>query len=151
MTGKRFIVDECGTLIDTSNGNNYDYMDEIVGLLNNQQEKLNEYEQKRVTICVDFDGVLNNYTHYDENDLFTPRKGAKAFIDTLNKKYNVVILTSRNTGKVKKWIKKYKFEVEDVTNIKIPALCYIDDRAIKFNGSFSQVLAELENYRTYWE
>ena len=34
-------------------------------------------------VCVDFDGVLNNYTHYDENDLSTPRKGCKESIHIL--------------------------------------------------------------------
>lgn len=35
----RFIIDDCGTLIDTYNRNTYDYISDIVPLLNQQYEE----------------------------------------------------------------------------------------------------------------
>ena len=105
------------------------------------------------TICVDFDGVLNNYDHYDENDLSTPRQGAKEFLETLSKKHRVVILTARNFAKVLNWLQEYDLSkyVYDVTNIKPPATAYIDDRAVPFNGDYEDTLAKLEYFEPYWK
>ena len=47
------------------------------------------------TICVDFDGVLNEYNGYEEGNLGEPLSASKEFIRQLRKKYKVVILTSR--------------------------------------------------------
>lgn len=105
----------------------------------------------KVNVCVDFDGVLNNYTYYDEDDLFTPREGALEFINFLNEKYNVIILTSRQKDKVESWLNEYGFKVNKVTNVKVPAICYIDDRGLKFNGDYSEMLVCLDNFKTYWE
>ena len=81
----------------------------------------------KVNLCVDFDGVLNNYTHYDNDDLFTPREGAYEFIEELNNDYNVIILTARDPVKVTEWLNHYGFRVEGVTNVKPPAIAYIDE------------------------
>lgn len=105
------------------------------------------------TVCVDFDGVLNNYTHYDENNCFTPREGAKEFLEKLSKDYRVVILTARRFDKVQRWLKNYGLHkyVFDVTNIKVPATAYIDDRAIEFNGDYEIILKQLESFKPYWK
>lgn len=110
-------------------------------------------QKLKPTICVDFDGVLNNYDHYDENDLSTPRQGAKEFLETLSKNHKVVILTARNFAKVLNWLQEYDLSkyVYDVTNIKPPAMAYIDDRAIPFNGDYEGTLAKLEYFEPYWK
>lgn len=97
------------------------------------------------TVCVDFDGVLNNYTHY-ENDLSTPRKGCKEFLETLSKTHRVVILTARNFAKVLNWLQEYDLSkyVVDVTNIKPQATAYIVGGAIPFDGDYEGTLAKLE-------
>ena len=35
-------------------------------------------------ICIDFDGVLNNYKGYDGDNLGTPKDGAKEFLEKLH-------------------------------------------------------------------
>ena len=102
-------------------------------------------------ICIDFDGVLNNYTHYDENDLFTPREGARDFLIALSEKYYVVVLTARNTHRVHEWLLRYDMPFYEVTNVKPPAVAYIDDRAICFEGSFNELMREVDDFKTYWE
>lgn len=105
-------------------------------------------------VCVDFDGVLNNYTHYDENDLSTPRQGAKEFLETLSKNYTVVILTARNFAKVWNWLQEYDLSkyVHDVTGFKPAKVkCFVDGRAIGFQGDYDETLERISNFRTYWE
>ena len=41
------------------------------------------------TICVDFDGVLNEYNGYEEDDLVEPLSGSQDSIKKLCKKYKL--------------------------------------------------------------
>lgn len=102
------------------------------------------------TICVDFDGVLNEYDGYEEGDLGEPLTGSKEFIKELRRKYKVVILTSRSKEQVIDWLNNNDFPSMEVTNRKIPAVAYIDDRAIRFNGSYIQTIYEALNLKPYW-
>lgn len=101
------------------------------------------------TICVDFDGVLNEYNGYEEGNLGEPLTGSKEFIKELRKKYKVVILTSRQKEQVIDWLNNNGFPSMKVTNRKIPAVAYIDDRAIRFNGSYTPALYEAVNLKPY--
>lgn len=101
-------------------------------------------------ICVDFDGVLNEYNGYEEGNLGKPLSGSKDFIKELRKKYKVVILTSRPKEQVSDWLRNNGFPSMKVTNRKIPAVAYIDDRAIQFNGSYIQTIYEAVNFKPYW-
>ena len=108
----------------------------------------------RQRICVDFDGVLNTYKGWKGNDeLYEPRIGAKEFLEELSVQYYVVILTTRNVEKVWEWLREYglDFLVDEVTDIKVGAVAYIDDRALKFNGNYLETLIELNNFKTHWE
>ena len=42
----RFIIDDCGTLIDTYNRNTYDYVSDIVPLLNQQEKTIKRFNDK---------------------------------------------------------------------------------------------------------
>lgn len=101
------------------------------------------------TICVGFDGVLNEYG-YEERDLGESLTGSKEFIKELRKKYKVVILTSRPKEQVSYWLRDNCFPSMKVTNRKVPAVAYIDDRAIRFNGSYEQTIYEAVNLKPYW-
>lgn len=105
-------------------------------------------------ICVDFDGVLNNYEGWKgEDELYTPREDAYYFLGMLSQKYKVIIHTTRNSEKVKEWLKKYRMDkfVSDITSNKVPAMIYIDDRGLKFNGDFVETLKQIENFKTHGE
>lgn len=101
------------------------------------------------TICVDFDGVLNEYNGYEEGDLGEPLSGSQVFIKELRRKYKVVILTSRPKEQVINWLSNNGFPSMKVTNRKVPAVAYIDDRAIRFNGNY-QTIYEAVNLKPYW-
>lgn len=102
------------------------------------------------TICVDFDGVLNEYNGYEEGNLGEPLSGSQDFIKKLRGKYKVVILTSRPKEQVIDWLGDNGFPSMKVTNRKVPAVAYIDDRAIRFNGSYIQTIYEAVNLKPYW-
>lgn len=102
------------------------------------------------TICVDFDGVLNEYNGYEEGNLGEPLSGSQDFIKELREKYTVIILTSRPKEQVIGWLSSNGFPSMKVTNRKLPAVAYISDRAIRFNGSYIQTIYEAVNLKPYW-
>lgn len=110
--------------------------------------------EKRKTIMIDLDGVLNMYNgKYDENKLPEIRKGAKEFVQKLNEDYDLVLFTTRNNLEASRWLIKNKMDeyFKDVTSIKTPAYIYLDDRAIGFNGDYEKVLAQIEGFKVHWK
>ena len=109
---------------------------------------------KKKTILIDLDGVLNTYCgNYDKNYIPPLRDGAEEFLIKLTEKYNLKLFTNRNTKLAKKWLIENKIDKYflEVTNIKGPATLYIDDRALKFNGNFNETLSQVYNFKTFWE
>jgi len=114
------------------------------------------------TVAVDFDGVIHAYgkgwhdgTIYDEL-----MSGAVPGLRLLMRDYAVFIHTARNPHQVADWIQtrtaipcsvqvnpNMKFwDVQGellITNRKLPAIAYVDDRAIRFR-SWPQALGELD-------
>lgn len=109
-------------------------------------------------IMIDFDGTIHKYskgwkdgTIYDE-----PMSGSKQFIEQLkNDDFEVVVFTSRlsvsslgqevvNEQKemIEMWLKKYGIEVDGVTAEKLPAVAYVDDRAVEFDGVWNSELLD---------
>ena len=108
---------------------------------------------EKPVICVDFDGVLNDYNGYDPNDLGSPKAGCKEFLKELCKNYCVVILSARRYSKIIVWLDKYDLlkYVSNVTSYKPPAFAYIDDRSVQFTGDYNQTLNELKEFKPYWK
>lgn len=118
-----------------------------------KQIKLKQ-QKGRLTVAVDFDGVINKYKGWDgENDLSVPQSGVKYFLEELNKEYSVIIFTARDTDKVEEWFKKYELDkyILHITNMKPRAVAYIDDRAINYDGNYKKVLNKLKEFKTWWE
>jgi hypothetical protein len=118
------------------------------------------------TVAVDFDGVIHAYSKgwqdgsiYDE-----PLPGAIAALRALMETYAVVIHTTRDPAPVARWLIDRGIKADTwhsanppesgffsergyvlVTRLKLPAVAYIDDRAIRFE-SWSQALADLDKF-----
>lgn len=128
-----------------------------------------------MTISIDFDGVIHRYSNgYQDGAIYDPPiKGAAEFIyDCLMVKgWPVFILSTRDTKQIKEWIvnvlfegKELPFSVEilpsyqkfwnkkkalGITNKKLAAHIYIDDRGFKFEGSFDGLIDQLEGFKTW--
>ena len=109
--------------------------------------------KNKPTLCLDFDGIFNNYKGYDGDNLGTPRQGIKEFLETLSQEYSITIFSVRPYVKIIPWLEEYDLltYVDNVTSYKPVALAYIDDRAIQFNGDYNKALAELKQFKPYWE
>jgi hypothetical protein len=119
------------------------------------------------TIAVDFDGVIHAYskgwhdgTIYDE-----PVPGAVVALTKLMDDYAVYVHTTRNAVEVAAWLVKWTgldvrvdyildgptfWSEQDkllVSNRKLPAVAYIDDRAIHFTD-WTEALAEVRRRET---
>ncbi|MGH2460097.1 MAG: hypothetical protein ACRDIY_14675 [Chloroflexota bacterium] len=64
-----------------------------------------------------------------------------------------MIFTTREPTGVWAWLEKHGMAqfVDDVSNVKIPAFAYVDDRAIRFRGNYRRVFREIERFHPYWD
>lgn len=101
------------------------------------------------TVCVDFDGVICASDGPYTKDHFGPpiRSGIMLLRMLQRKGYDVVILTARKeTDSVAVYLAHLGFPNMIVTNHKIPALAYVDDRAVHAHEGASalSMLREIE-------
>lgn len=104
---------------------------------------------EKLTICVDFDGVLHNYTSYNEGRLNDPVPGAAAALRILKRMgHTIIIHTTRGEDEISSWLSKNGFVYDhfnrnpEDTELPYPtgnpgkprADVYIDDRGMTFNG-----------------
>lgn len=100
-------------------------------------------------ICVDFDGVLHDIDNpIAGRRMGAPILGAKEALEELSKDNEIVIFTVRATDNrtakvVEDWMDYFEIPYHSITNVKINADVYIDDKAIHFT-SWTQTMLELE-------
>lgn len=107
-------------------------------------------------VCVDFDGTLHPWVGMF--DYPEPFEGAARFMQRLEAEgYRIVIFTSRMSnawhrsegrdvtlGKklqrayIVDWTKRHGIPWHDITAEKIPAIVYIDDKALTFDGAWAE-------------
>lgn len=110
----------------------------------------------RKTICLDFNGVFDQYQGWVHNGIGTeyePRQGLREFLQSLHQDYDIVINTVINPMHVRTWLDKYDLSqyIGTITNIKPMAVMYVDDRAICFDGDYDALLNNIRNFKPYWE
>lgn len=112
----------------------------------------------RRVIAVDFDGVVNDYRTWEGVDVFRdPVPGAVEAIRKLRELNYVVVLNTTRiiTPALRLWLDfhgivfdAYNEDPHTPTDhrspTKILADIYIDDRAVRFNGDWSQTLKDVE-------
>ena len=110
------------------------------------------------TVVFDFDGVIHSYiSGWKGIEVIPdpPVPGIKEVIDKLRAAgYEVVVVSSRANlsmgwEAIKAYLKEHDIVVDNVTHIKPPALVYIDDRAICFDGHAETLLDKIENFKPW--
>lgn len=111
-----------------------------------------------VDVAVDFDGVLHTYNHWRDGTLYgAPIEGSvDAMWEIVNSGRRAAVFTARADTQeqydaVVEWLDKHGYPPVPVTNTKPVAYVYLDDRAIRFEGDWTDALIEigvqLENHR----
>lgn len=120
------------------------------------------------TAAVDFDGVVHTYDKgWQDGSIYGEfMPGAVGGLSTLMHQYAVFIHTTRKPAQVARWIEqKSGYGIECTTHVpwngfwnkqgyllvtrrKLPALFYLDDRAVRFD-SWDQALAELQGMKLH--
>lgn len=111
------------------------------------------------TIVFDFDGVIHSYTSgWKGYDVIPdePVEGIKEVIDELRNQYEIVVVSSRcktdeGIKAIKDYLNKYNIVVDRIMKEKPPAILYIDDRAICFDGNSDNLLNQINNFKTWQE
>lgn len=94
---------------------------------------LSNDNEKWKTVLVDFDGVLSESSGPYARDHFGPpmKEGFKLVQALLDRGFQVIVFTARKeTDSVAVWLKDHGFPHMLVTNHKVAAIAYVDDRAL---------------------
>lgn len=114
------------------------------------------------TVVFDFDGVIHSYTSGWQGYNCIPdppvRGIQKALREVHEAGYEVVIVSTRCAhieGKlaIESWLDMYGLAtyVDKVCKEKPPAIVYIDDRAICFDGDTSTLLDKIKNFKPWYK
>ena len=112
----------------------------------------------KFNIAFDFDGVIHSYTSGWQGEGVVPDPpvpGIKESIEALRAAgYEVVVVSARanshtGTMAIADYLKKHGIEVDQITNHKPPALVYVDDRAICFDGNAAGLVEKIINFRPW--
>lgn len=109
------------------------------------------------SICLDFDGVIHSYeSGWKGADTIpdAPVVGTKEAIEELRKTYDVKVYSSRcgqEGGKqaMADWFLKHGIVVDQICDHKPPALVYVDDRGVTFNGNWAECIESIKNFNQW--
>lgn len=110
---------------------------------------------QKQTVVFDFDGVIHSYTSGWKGTsvaIDPPVLGIKEEIDKIREAgYEVVVVSTRCETEVgiqcvKNYLQHHNIVVDRVLKEKPPAIVYIDDRAICFDGHPETLLDKIQNF-----
>lgn len=112
------------------------------------------------TVVFDFDGVIHSYTSGWKGTSVIPDPpvpGIKEAISDIRRAgYEVVVVSTRCATKeghdaVRAWLIDNEIEVDGVKTEKPPAIVYIDDRAICFDGEPDNLLKKISGFEPWYK
>ena len=112
------------------------------------------------TVVFDFDGVIHSYTSgwkgvAEIPDPPVPGIG-EAIAELRQLGYRAVVVSTRCRSvegqyAIAQWLRENGIEVDNITPEKPPAVCYVDDRAIAFDGHPETLLERIVNFRPWYQ
>ena len=111
------------------------------------------------TVVFDLDGVIHSYKSGWKGDTEIPDTPVPGIREALTHirlaGYKVVVVSTRCRSQggmeaVRAYLKDNEIEVDDVRADKPPAVCYIDDRAICFDGHPEALLEKIINFKPWY-
>lgn len=130
------------------------------GYKNTQFKTINP---KKKTICINFDGVIHDYSKgWQGVDVFNCAVPGAAYCTEKLKQdgHTIIIYTTRNdTPALRKFLKDNNISYDYINENpnqpkgsekgKLIADVYIDDRAVTFNGNWFGILKKINNFKTW--
>lgn len=110
------------------------------------------------TVVFDFDGVIHSYTSGWQGPAVIPDPpvpGIKEAIDEIRDAgYEVVVVSTRcatteGQGAIRAWLIDHDIYVDAVKMRKPPAIVYIDDRAICFDGDAGTLITKIQAFKPW--
>ena len=112
------------------------------------------------TVVFDFDGVIHSYKSGWQGAGVIPDPVVPGISDAIDDLridgYRVVVVSTRCSSPeglmaVTDYLAQNKIIVDDVLAEKPPAICYIDDRAIRFDGDASFIVDQVKSFHSWTE
>ena len=112
------------------------------------------------TVVFDFAGVIHSYASGWKgatNIPDPPVVGIKEAINSIRKAgYEVVIVSTRcnepgGVAAICDYLNLHQIEVDNITAEKPPAIVYIDDRAICFDGHADTLLDKINSFKPWYK
>lgn len=109
------------------------------------------------TVVMDFDGVIHSYSSRWRGAALIPDppvEGICEAIQEIRRHYRLVVVSSRCSQEggieaIKAYLKKHDIEVDDIVVEKPPAVVYIDDRALTFDGHPESLLEKIKTFKPW--
>lgn len=110
------------------------------------------------TVVFDFDGVIHSYTSGWKGPAIIPDPpvpGIKEAIAEIRAAgYEVVVVSTRcatldGLYAIKEYLDRHDIEVDNINMEKPPAIVYIDDRAICFDGNPATLLGKIQTFKPW--
>jgi hypothetical protein len=127
----------------------------------NLQQHLENIENSNLVIALDFDGVIHNdCLGFNDGTIYgEPIEGVEYALDTLSKKYKLIIFSCKSNPKrplinektgtelIWDWLEKWNLKsyVSDVVWGKPNAIIYIDDKGLRFSN-WNQTITDLKSF-----
>ena len=111
------------------------------------------------TVVFDFDGVIHSYTSGWKGEGVIPDPPVPGIKEAINEiraaGYEVVVVSTRcasvqGHGAVRAWLLDNGIQVDAVKMEKPPAIAYIDDRAICFDGNSEGLLNKISSFEPWY-